>query len=96
LTKVRIVGGGSKNRLLNQLCADVCQLPVSAGPVEASALGNICAQMIAMGELANLDEARALIRRSVEIRKYRPRELPPDSVWERFQDLAANSLQEEV
>ena len=59
LNRISIVGGGSKNRLLNQLCANTCQLPVSAGPVEASALGNICAQMIASGEISNLLEARA-------------------------------------
>jgi len=92
LTKIRIVGGGSKNCLLNQLCADTCQLPIGAGPVEASALGNICAQMIALGENPSLGEARALIRRSVEIRQCRPQESTPDSVWERFQDLASKSL----
>jgi rhamnulokinase len=96
LNRIRIVGGGSKNRLLNQLCADACQLPVSAGPVEASALGNICAQMIALGEISRLDEARALIRRSFEIREYRPQETTPDRVWERFKDLAATRLQEAV
>ncbi|MGO9339748.1 MAG: rhamnulokinase [Terracidiphilus sp.] len=96
LNRIRIVGGGSKNRLLNQLCADACQLPVSAGPVEASALGNICAQMIALGEISGLDQARALIRRSFEIGEYRPQETTPDRVWQRFQDLAATRLQEAV
>ena len=96
LNRIRIVGGGSKNRLLNQLCADACQLPVSAGPVEASALGNICVQMIALGEISSLDEARALIRRSFEIREYRPQETTPDRAWQRFKDLAAIRLQEAV
>jgi rhamnulokinase len=85
LTRIRIVGGGTKNRLLNQLCANACQLPVSAGPVEASALGNICSQMIALGEIPSLDAARALIRRSFEIDEYRPQEPIPDSVWGKFQ-----------
>jgi len=87
LTRIRIVGGGSKNRLLNQLCANACQLPVSAGPVEASALGNICSQMIALGEIPSLKAARALIRRSFEIDEYRPQEPIPDSVWKIFQQL---------
>lgn len=96
LTRIHIVGGGSKNRLLNQLCADACQLPVSAGPVEASALGNICAQMIAMGEISGIDEARALIRRSFEIDEYGPHNHVPDWVWEQFQQYAATSRQEEI
>ena len=96
LTRIRIVGGGSKNRLLNQLCANACQLPISAGPVEASALGNICAQMIALGEIPNLNEARALIRRSFEIEEYQPRQAIPDSVWRQFQDCAATSSQSQA
>jgi rhamnulokinase len=61
LTRIRIVGGGSRNHLLNQLCANVCPLSVSDGPVEASALGNLCVQMIALGEIGNLDEARSVL-----------------------------------
>jgi len=87
LTRIRIVGGGTKNRLLNQLCANACQLPVSAGPAEASALGNICAQMIALNEIPSLDAARALIRQSFQIGEYRPLEPIPDSVWNRFQQF---------
>lgn len=96
LTRIRIVGGGSKNRLLDQLCANACQLPVSAGPVEASALGNVCAQMIAMGEIAGLDEARALIRRSFPIDEYQPHEEIPERVWRQFQQYTAPKMQEEV
>jgi rhamnulokinase len=96
LTRVRIVGGGSQNRLLNQLCANACQLPVSAGPVEASALGNICVQMIAMGEIAGLSEARALIRRSFEIQEFLPQEQVPDRVWKQFQQLVATGKQEDI
>lgn len=93
LTRIRIVGGGSLIHTLNQLCANACQLPVSAGPVEASAVGNICAQMIALGEIAGLDEARALIRRSFEIDEYQPQESIPDQVWTRFQQYAATGTQ---
>lgn len=96
LMRIRIVGGGSKNRFLDQLCANACQLSVSAGPVEASALGNICAQMIAMGEIAGLDEARALIRRSFPSDEYRPQEEIPAQVWRQFQQYAVKSTEEEV
>jgi rhamnulokinase len=87
LTRIRIVGGGTKNRLLNQLCANACQLPVSAGPVEASALGNICSQMIALGEISSLNAARTVIRNSFEISEYRPLEPIPDSVWNNFNKM---------
>jgi rhamnulokinase len=95
LTRIRIVGGGSRNRLLNQICADACQLPVSAGPVEASALGNLCAQWMALGEISNLDAARALIRASFPPGEFPPRAAIPASAWERFQALLDQPLQEE-
>jgi rhamnulokinase len=84
LKHIRIVGGGSRNALLNQLCADACQLPVSAGPVETTALGNACVQMIALGALADLDEARAVIRASFPLAEFQPSHPVPDAVWDRF------------
>jgi rhamnulokinase len=89
LTRIRIVGGGCRNRLLNQLCADACGLPVVAGPVEASALGNLSAQMIALGVLENLSEARALICSSFEMQEYQPRNAVPRSALECFDRLLA-------
>ena len=88
LSRIRVIGGGCRNRLLNQLCADACRLPVSAGPVEASALGNLCAQWIALGAIENLDAARALIRASFPCEEYAPTYAVPDPVWERFLQLA--------
>ncbi|XTZ40633.1 rhamnulokinase [Salmonella enterica] len=58
---LHIVGGGCQNRLLNQLCADACGLPVIAGPVEASTLGNIGVQLMALDELSNIDDFRQLV-----------------------------------
>lgn len=84
LSRIRIIGGGCRNRLLNQLCADACGLPVSAGPVEASALGNLCAQWIALGAIENLDAARALIRASFPCVEYAPKAEIPEAVWEKF------------
>jgi len=88
VSRIHIVGGGSQNRLLDQLCADACQLPVSAGPVETSALGNACVQLIALGALRSLADARALVRRSYAAEEYLPRGAVPEAVWERFQSFA--------
>jgi rhamnulokinase len=69
---LHVVGGGSRNALLNQMTADASGLRVLAGPSEATALGNVVAQMIARGELASLTEGRALIRDSFEIGEFEP------------------------
>jgi len=69
---VNIIGGGSQNAFLNELTAAACKLPVYAGPAEGTALGNIAAQMIASGELTNLDSARDVIRRSFDIQEFLP------------------------
>jgi rhamnulokinase len=59
---LHIVGGGSQNRLLNQLTANVTKLPVQAGPVEATAIGNLSIQAIADGRFKNIQEARSFLR----------------------------------
>ncbi|MBU3665565.1 MAG: rhamnulokinase [Chthoniobacterales bacterium] len=71
---LHIVGGGSRNALLNQMTADAGGLRVLAGPSEATALGNVVAQMIACGDLASLDDGRDLIGRSFEIGEFTPRD----------------------
>jgi len=70
---LHIVGGGSQNRLLNQLTADACGIPVVAGPAEATALGNVLGQLVAAGEAADWAEARAIAVRSSEVETYLPR-----------------------
>ena len=72
-TSINIVGGGSNNGYLNQATADQCQLPVFAGPTEGTALGNLMVQFIHSGEYASLEEARAAIKQSFEIKEYLPR-----------------------
>ncbi|HEY1291677.1 MAG TPA: rhamnulokinase family protein [Chloroflexota bacterium] len=69
---VHVVGGGSNNALLCQLTADACGVPVRAGPAEATALGNVLVQAIALGELASLEQARELVARSFPARRYEP------------------------
>ena len=67
---IHIVGGGSRNQLLNRLVASITGRTVIAGPVEATAAGNLLVQAIGAGEVANLEEARAIVRRSFEITRY--------------------------
>ena len=70
--EIRIVGGGSRNRLLNQFTADATGRTVIAGPVEATALGNIAMQMLATGAVSSLAEARAIIERSFPVERFEP------------------------
>jgi rhamnulokinase len=69
---IRVVGGGSLNRVLCQMTADACGRPVVAGPVEAAALGNAMAQAVATGQLRNFAEGREAIGRSVACETYQP------------------------
>ncbi|ADB29388.1 carbohydrate kinase FGGY [Kribbella flavida DSM 17836] len=76
---VHVIGGGSQNELLCQLTADACGVPVLAGPVEASALGNVLVQARALGEpLPDLDAMRALVRATHRLRRYEPQGRPAD------------------
>lgn len=74
LEAVHIVGGGSQNRLLNQFTADATGKPVIAGPVEATAIGNVLVQAMALGRLSSLSEARQLVRRSFPVEVFEPGE----------------------
>jgi rhamnulokinase len=67
---IHIVGGGSRNALLNQLVADTTGRTVIAGPSEATAIGNVLIQAIGAGELAGLEEAREVVRRSFGVQTY--------------------------
>jgi rhamnulokinase len=70
---IRIVGGGSQNRLLSQFTADACQRPVVTGPVEATALGNVLLQAIAGGHLSDISAGRQAIAASVDRQYLEPR-----------------------
>lgn len=72
LAPIHIIGGGTQNRLLNQLTADCTRRSVLTGPVEATAIGNILLQAIALGHLGSLPQARALVRRSFDVALYSP------------------------
>ena len=70
--EIRIVGGGSRNRLLNQFTADATGRRVVAGPAEATSLGNIAMQMLATGAVGSLAEARGIIDRSFPVERFEP------------------------
>ena len=78
-TEIRVVGGGAQNDLLNQLTADATGRRVLAGPVEATALGNLALQMVGTGAVASLAEARDLIADSFPARVFEPH---PSTDWE--------------
>jgi len=79
LSVIHIIGGGSRNRLLNQFTADATGCTVVAGPVEAAAIGNIIVQAIALGQVASLAEGRALILDSFDVSTFQPANR---QVWE--------------
>ena len=86
IDEVQIVGGGSRNRLLNQFTADATGCTVVAGPVEATALGNIAMQMVGTGAVGSLAEARRIIERSFPVERFEPVNRERwDSHYRRFQ-----------
>jgi rhamnulokinase len=77
---LHIIGGGSKNDLLNQFTANAINIPVIAGPVEATAIGNIIMQAIAKNKIETLQEGRMIVQNSFEFKKYLPQDI---ETWER-------------
>ncbi len=88
---IHVVGGGCQNQLLCQSTADACNRPVQAGPVEATAIGNMLMQARGLGLVGSLSEAREIVRRSFGVTTYEPQR--PESWAEpfaRFRQLLAN------
>jgi rhamnulokinase len=76
---LHIIGGGTKNRLLNQFSADCCKRTVISGPIEATAIGNLLMQAISLGHLGSLAEARNVVRASFTPETYHP---GPSEGWD--------------
>ncbi|MBY8992784.1 MAG: rhamnulokinase [Candidatus Lokiarchaeota archaeon] len=75
-TKIKIlhiIGGGSQNHFLNQFTANVLNIPVRAGPSEATAIGNILTQALALGEIKDMKNLRRVVRNSFQITEYTPK-----------------------
>ena len=85
---VHIVGGGSRNTMLNQFVADAVGLPVVAGPEEATAVGNVMVQALGLGVIRSLTAALPLIRATFSIREYAPRDTARwEEAYQRFRKL---------
>ena len=88
-TDIRVVGGGSRNRVLNQFTADATGCRVTAGPIEATALGNLAMQMVGTGAVSQHRGGRALIDRSFPTERFEPRDQAPwDAAYARIRQIA--------
>ena len=82
------MGGGCKNVVLNQFTANACGRPVIAGPIEATALGNVLIQARASGDISTLAEIRDVVRRSSEMQTFEPQNVDQwQQAYERFRSL---------
>jgi len=85
---INIVGGGTQESVLCQLTADACGIPVYAGPIEATALGNIAVQMMSLKEISSLAEAREIIANSFAVAYYEPKNSSIwDDAYEKYENL---------
>jgi len=88
VSTLHIVGGGTQNQLLNQLTANATGLPVVAGPIEATVMGNALVQLITLGEIANLRQARDIVAGMAELKRYEPEDAAVyDYAYGRYQNL---------
>ncbi len=86
--KLHIIGGGTQNKLLCQMTADALGRVVVAGPVEATALGNAIIQLIALGELGSVAQAREALSRTIKTEVYEPKNVAAwDEAYVRFQKI---------
>ncbi|MCO5185517.1 MAG: rhamnulokinase [Anaerolineae bacterium] len=76
---LHIGGGGIQNQLLNQLTANATGIPVVAGPIEATVMGNAIVQLITLGEIADLQQGRQIVAHSAELQRYEPQD---HAVWQ--------------
>lgn len=92
IRRLHIVGGGSRNALLNQFAASATGRPVQAGPVEATAIGNVLLQALALGHLADAAELRQTVRASFPIRSFLPEDTGAwQDAYTRFQQMEIKS-----
>lgn len=94
LDEVYILGGGGKNRMLDQFTANACRKKVYAGPDEAALAGNILVQMRSMGDIASLKEGRQIIKNSFAVTSFEPEE---NEKWEnaymKFKKMIEKSME---
>jgi len=97
IRRIHVIGGGCQNELLNTFAAAATGLPVVAGPVEATAIGNILVQALAQGRVRSPEEIRLIVARSFDRRVYEP---SPDPGWDdaygRFLKIVKRTDREEI
>lgn len=86
---LNLLGGGTKDGFLCELTANSIDMPVLAGPIEATALGNIILQLIALGEIKDVDEGRRIIAKSEKIKKYEPNH---STEWDKTYEIFKNNV----
>ena len=88
ISTIHIVGGGAQNKLLCQMAANSCHRRVVAGPVEATAIGNVMLQAVTSGAVGSIADAREVIRGSFDVAEYVPQETGAwDEAYGRFRKL---------
>jgi rhamnulokinase len=93
INRIHVIGGGARNELLCQLTASAAGVPVVAGPSEATAIGNLLVQALALGHVRSLAEMREVVRLSFPTKRYEPGEAQEwGAAYERFQELHARTL----
>lgn len=91
IEKIHIIGGGANNELLCQYTSNATNLPVYAGPAEATAIGNIMLQAKALGVVSSLEEIRRMVLNSFETKVFHPLNAESwDMQYQRFKDLTNN------
>jgi sugar (pentulose or hexulose) kinase len=87
IERLHIVGGGTRNSLLNHFTANALQIPVVVGPTEATAAGNVLVQAMALGHVKSLEEARQIVRESLPHETIQPHAAAWNSAYERLEQL---------
>ncbi|QFY83243.1 rhamnulokinase [Bacillus subtilis] len=92
IEQFHIIGGGARNDFLNQLTADMSGNSVYAGPIEATATGNLLMQMIAAKEVKDIKEARQVVRNSFPIKVFTPKDIDRSTIIQSFQQTVLKAL----
>jgi len=87
IERLHIVGGGARNTLLNHFTANALQIPIVVGPAEATAAGNVLVQAMALGHVNSLDEARQIVRESMQYQTIQPHAVQWNVAYERLEEL---------
>ncbi len=98
INRLHVIGGGSQNKLLNQLTSNAIGLPVVAGPAEATAMGNIMMQAKGLGLVSSLNEIRSIIRNSVDLELFYPQDTTSwhNAYNNKFLPIIENHLEKET